>query len=217
MSLQERLDAFKADFEGNQAPPEVVSIMRRATAGLIASGQAQKALKAGDRAPGFELLDSDEKQWRSEDLLRRGPLVLTFFRGVWCPYCNLDLEALQGAVRSIEASGASLVAVSPQSAANSRKARTDHKLTFPVLSDPGNGLANQFGLRFTLPEDLVGIYRNFGIDLQKFNGDSSMTLPMPARYVIDRRGVIAYAEVNPDYTRRPDPSELLPTLARLRG
>jgi peroxiredoxin len=217
MSLQERLDAFKADFEGHKAPPEAVAIMRRATADLIASGQSERALKAGNRAPDFALEDQDGKTWRSAELLAQGPLVLTFYRGVWCPYCNLDLQALQAAADKIRTTGASLVAVSPQTGPNSRKAQKDHGLTFPVLSDPGNTLAAAFGLRFRLPDDLLALYGKFGVDLNSINGDDSQTLPMPARYVIGRDGVIRYAEVNPDYTRRPDPEELMPALERLHA
>jgi peroxiredoxin len=134
---------------------------------------------------------------------------------VWCPYCNLDLAAIEAAAGKIRAAGASLVAISPQTAANSRKAQKDHSLSFPVLSDPGNEVANQFGLRFRLPDDLANIYTQFGIDLRQFNGDASLTLPMPARYVIGTDGIIGYAEVNPDYTRRPDPEELMSSLARV--
>ncbi len=216
MSLQATLDAYKADFETNKAPPAVVAVMRRVTADLVASGQAERALKAGDRAPAFALADPDGVPVSSADLLAQGPLVLSFYRGVWCPYCNFDLAALEAARGEIEARGARLVAVSPQTPANSRKAQRTGKLGFPILSDTGGAVAAAFGLRWSLPADLRQIYTGFGVDLAVFNGDDSWTLPMPARYVIGPDGVIAYAEVNPDYTRRPEPSDLFPTLDRLR-
>lgn len=216
MSLQDRLDALKADFEGNRAPPEALAVMHRATADLVASGQAQRALKIGDIAPEFSLADSEGRIVRSADLLGAGPLVIVFYRGVWCPYCNLDLAAVEAEAETIRAAGASLVAISPQNALNSRKARVDHNLSFPILSDPHGDLAAKFGLRFRLPADLLQLYRGFGVDLSVFNGDDSGTLPMPARYIVGPDGVIVYAEVSADYTRRPDPSELLPTLQRLR-
>ena len=189
--------------------------MHRATAELIASGQAQRALKAGDRAPEFALNDPDGNQVSSAELLARGPLVVSFYRGVWCPYCNLDLQALQQALPEITSRGASLVAISPQTAPNSRKSQRDNKLSFPILSDTRSEVANAFGIRFALPDYLVELYKSFKNDLPAFNNDPSWVLPMPARYVIGRDGVIAYAEVNPDYTTRPDPSELLPVLDRL--
>jgi peroxiredoxin len=216
MALQDRLDAFKRDFETNKAPASVVAIMHKATADLIASGQANRALKAGAAAPAFELPDAHGNLMRSADLLARGPLVITFYRGVWCPYCNMDLQALEDAADEIRALGASLVAISPQTAPNRRKSERENALSFPILSDHGNALADKFGLRFRLPDDLIAVYKGFGNDLAVGNGEPSWTLPMPARYVVDSNGVIAYAEVSADYTKRPDPSELFPVLRRLQ-
>ena len=216
MALQDRLDAFRTDFETNKAPPAVVAVMRKGTADLIASGQADRALKAGVAAPAFELPDAHGNLVRSADLLARGPLVITFYRGVWCPYCNMDLQALEDAAGEIRALRASLVAVSPQTAPNRRKSERENALSFPILSDHGNALADKFGLRYRLPDDLIAVYKGFGNDLTVGNGEPSWTLPMPARYVIDSNGVIAYAEVNADYTKRPDPSELFPVLRRLQ-
>ncbi len=216
MSLQDKLDAFKADFEGRKAPANVVEIMHKATADLIASGQADRALKTGGRAPKFTLPDTHGRLVSSADLLARGPLVLTFYRGIWCPYCNMDLQAIEAAADEIRALGASLVAISPQTAPNRRKSERENELSFPILSDHGNAVADEFGLRYRLPDELIAVYKSFGNDLTIGNGEDSWTLPMPARYVIGTDGVVAYAEVNPDYTRRPDPSELLPPLQRLR-
>jgi peroxiredoxin len=221
MALQDKLDAFKANFEAGgppyNAPAAVHEPMRRATAELIASGAARDALKVGDKAPAFTLQDAEGNEVSSAALLKRGALVLTFYRGVWCPYCNLELQAIQEALPEIEGRGATVVAISPQTAANSRRSARDNKLDFAILSDPGNGVAAAFGLRFKLPDYLVALYRDgFKNDLAVVNGDASWTLPMPARFVIDQGGTIAYAEVNPDYTHRPDPSDLLPTLDRLR-
>lgn len=221
MSLQDRLDAFKADFEAGKppynAPAAIHEPMHRATAELIAAGAAQRALKSGDQAPAFKLQDANNKEVSSAELLKRGALVITFYRGFWCPYCNMDLQAIQEALPDIVAREAAVVAISPQTAANSRRSMRENKLGFAILSDPGNEVAAGFGLRFRLPDYLITLYRDgFKNDLAVVNGDPSWTLPMPARFVIDRNGAIAYAEVNPDYTRRPDPSELLPTLDRLR-
>jgi len=192
--------------------------MRRATEELIASGAAARALKAGDRAPEFALKDASGREIASRELLAKGPLVVTFYRGVWCPYCNMDLQALQEALPAITERGAQLIAISPQSQHNSLKSQRENKVTFPILSDPGNEVAARFGLRFKLPDYLIELYRDsFKNDLSHTNGDSSWTLPMPARYVIGMDGVIAYAEVSPDYTRRPDPEELLPALSALRS
>ena len=216
MSLQDRLDAFKADFRAGKppfnAPAFVHPIMDRGTAELIASGAAERALKVGDTMPAFTLPDPDGNLVSSADLLAKGPLAISFYRGVWCPYCNMELQALEAARAAIEAAGATLIAISPQKPANSRKSQRDNQLGFPILSDAGGEVAAQFGLRFALPDYLVELYQQLGNNLPIVNGDESWTLPMPARFVIGRDGVIAYAEVNPDYTRRPEPDALLPAI-----
>lgn len=216
LPLQGKLDAFKVEFETNFAPPPLLAIMHKATKDLIASGQAGRALKAGDRAPEFTLLDSDGKSVSSAELLSRSPLVVSFYRGTWCPYCNFDLAALEEARAQIEQRGGTLVAISQQTAANNRKAKLANKLGFPILGDNGGVLAAEFGVRWNVPDDLKEVHKMVGADLETFNGETSWTLPMPARYVIGQDGVIAYSEVNPDYTRRPDPTDLYPVLDALR-
>ncbi len=215
MTLQDKLDTLKTKFETEMAPPEVVAVLHRAIDELIASGQAGRSLHAGDRAPAFTLPDPDGKPVSSQDLLAKGPIVLTFYRGVWCPYCNLDLQAIEEVRSEIEARGAFLVAVSQQTAANSRKAQRTNKLGFPIVGDKGGELAAKFGIRWHLSEDVQAVHKQLGADLVAFNGEDSWTLPMPARYVIGQDGVIAYAEVNPDYTRRPEPSDVFAVLDEL--
>lgn len=217
MTLQSKLDALKIEFETNIAPPPVVEALHRAVADLIASGAQDRALKAGDIAPVFSLPDPDGNLVSSVDLLAKGALVLTFYRGVWCPYCNFDLQAMEEARQEIEAFGATLVAVSQQTSANSRKSQRDNKLGFPILGDKGGELAAAFGVRWDVPEYLQSIHKAVGADISVFNGEDSWTLPMPARYVIGQDGVIQYAEVNADYTQRPEPTEVFPTLERLRS
>jgi peroxiredoxin len=216
MSLQTKLDAFKADFEAGKppynVPPAVIETMHRATAELIASGAAQRALTVGDKAPAFALKDPEGNEISSVALLAQGPLIVSFYRGVWCPYCNMELQALQAALPEFERRGAKLIAISPQTAPNSRKSVRQNALGFPILSDPENSVAAAFGLRFALPDYLVALYKALKNELPGFNGDPSWTLPMPARYVIAPNGTILYAEVNPDYTRRPEPEDMLPAL-----
>jgi peroxiredoxin len=220
MSLQDKLDAFRKNFEAGGPPYNVPAWihepMHRATDELIASRAADKALKVGDIAPDFILKDPDGKDVRSKQLLAKGPLIVTFYRGVWCPYCNMDLQTIEERIAELRGLGAELVAISPQTAPNSRRSQRENKLSFPILSDPKNEIAAAFGLRFTLPDYLQDLYKNtFKNDLAAVNGDASWTLPMPARFVIGQDGRIVYAEVNPDYTRRPDPEELIPVLKTL--
>jgi peroxiredoxin len=221
MSLQEKLDAFKADFKGGKgpyfAPPEIHLVMERATAELVGSGQARRALKAGDIAPQFTLDDPDGKPVSSTALLKQGPLVISFYRGVWCPYCNLELQALEKAQAAFKEQGATLVAISPQNAVYSRKSVRTNNLSFPILSDTNNDVAAAFGIRFALPDYLVDLYKNLKNDLPAFNGDRSWTLPMPARYIVGQQGTILYSEVNPDYTHRPEPEDMLSVLRQQAG
>jgi peroxiredoxin len=215
MTLQEKLDAFKADFETNQAPPAAVEAFHRSNKELIEAGLADRALKAGDHAPDFTLTDSDGNTVSSGELLAKGPVVLTFYRGNWCPYCNMELQALEEVIGDIKARGASLLAISMQSAENSRKSQRDNNLSFPILTDQGGALAQKFGLRWNLQDYLIDVFKMFQVDLTVFHKDDKWSLPMPARYVIDQDGTIAYAEVNPDYTRRPEPSDLFPVLDKI--
>ncbi|MDE1195769.1 MAG: peroxiredoxin-like family protein [Pseudomonas sp.] len=216
MTLQARLDAFKADFVAGKppynAPAQVHVVMKRATDELIASGQAGRTLKVGDKAPVFTLNDPEGNPVSSAELLSKGPLVISFYRGVWCPYCNMELQALEAALPQYLELGASLVAISPQIQANSRKSVRQNHLSFPILSDAKSQVAEAFGLRFKLPDYLVDLYKGFGNDLPTFNDDPSWVLPMPGRFVIGQDGLIKYAEVNPDYTQRPEPTDLLPAL-----
>lgn len=216
MTLQAKLDAFKADFVAGKppynAPAPVHAIMKRATDELIASGQAQRTLKVGDTAPVFTLNDPEGNPVSSAELLAKGPLVISFYRGVWCPYCNMELQALEEALPQYRELGANLVAISPQVQANSRKSVRQNHLTFPILSDVKSQVAEAFGLRFTLPDYLIDLYKGFGNDLPTFNDDARWVLPMPGRFVIGQDGLIKYAEVNPDYTLRPEPTDLLPAL-----
>ena len=226
MPQQDRHDAsraeFKADFKADfkagkppyRAPPEIHPIMERATAELAASGQASRAIKAGDRAPPFTLKDQNANDVSSADLLAQGPLVVTFCRGVWCPYCNLELQAINDVLPQIRAYGANVVAISPQTLVNSRKSVRENRLSFRVLSDVHGETGAAFGLRFRLPGYLVDLYGLLGNNLPAFNDDPSWTLPLPARYVIGQDGIVLYSEVNPDYTRRPDASDMFPVLEK---
>jgi peroxiredoxin len=218
MNLQAKLDAFKADFEAGKppynVPYSVIETMHRATAELKASQQDERAKKVGDKAPTFTLTDPEGNAVSSADLLAKGPLVVSFYRGVWCPYCNMELQALQEALPLFQRLGASLVAISQQTPANSRKSTRQKNLTFPILSDELGKVGEAFGLKFKLPDYLVELYKNLKNDLSSFNSDPEWTLPMPARYVIDQSGAIVYSEVNPDYTRRPEPEDMLPALRK---
>jgi len=127
----------------------------------------------------------------------------------------MELEALLEALPAIKSAGADFVAISPQQAEFNREFIEQKKFTFDLLSDPGNLTAKTYGLVYTMPEDLRKIYLQFGTDVPKHNGDDSWTLPLPARYIIDRKGIVRYAEVNVDYTVRPEPESTIAALKEL--
>src|ERR1700733_13881578 len=211
MSLQAKLDAFKADFEAGKppynVPYSVIETMHRATAELEASGAVERAKKVGDEAPAFTLKDPEGNVVSSRELLAKGPLIVSFYRGVWCPYCNTELQALQATLPEFEKLGASVVAISPQTAPNSRRSTRENKLTFPILADVKGEVGQAFGLKFALPDYLVDLYKRLKNDLPSFKDEPAWPLPRPPRYVIGQDGRILYAEVNPDYTRRPEPED----------
>lgn len=194
--------------------PSVIEATLRATAELVASGQAQRAKKAGDLAPSFALKDVDGNVVRLNDLLVKGTLIVSFCRGLWCPYCNQELRALQAAKREFDKYSTSLVVISPQTAANNRKSARQNKVEFPILFDPKGRVSAAFGLRFNLPDYLIELYKGLKNDLPSFNDDPRWWLPMAARYVIGQDGIIIYSEVNPDHTCRSEPEELIPVLQR---
>lgn len=215
MSLRDRL-AQLSKIEEADTPPATQAIMRRAVEELRASGACERVIKVGAHAPDFDLVDQNRQQVRLSDLRKQGPVILSFYRGVWCPFCNEDLKALQETHGAILNAGATLVAISPQTPPNSRKAVRMLELSFPVLSDIGGLVSQAYGLRYTFSAELRQVYEGFKLNLADFNGDDSWTLPMPARVVVNEAGIVTYAESSPDYERRPEPDEVLAHLAASR-
>ena len=223
MTLNQQLDQLTAKLRA-MVPAERLAVVDLAAEELIHSGLAHRALKAGDRAPAFELPDGDGMRWRSEDLLRpftpkagaNGALVIVFYRGRWCAYCNAQLSALQEIHPKIAAAGASLVAISPQTQKHSYMTRDMHKLRFPVLSDQGNQIARKFGLVYRLSPELQAMYESIMTKLPGYNGDQSWELPLAATYVVQPEGKISWARIDADWRHRPEPEELLQIVDSVR-
>lgn len=201
--------AERKDAIAKYVPADVQAVHARAVAGLKAQGLATRALKVGDRLPSFEQPDHNGKVVSSADLLAEGRLVLCFIRGRWCPFCVGQMEAMSSVAAAIEAAGASLVAISPQTEKQTFFMRDQHKLAFSLLVDARNQLARQLGLVYLVPEEEQGLYRSTFVNLPFANGDSSWELPIPATFVIGRDGSILFASANEDYTERPEPLEIL--------
>ncbi|MCC7412746.1 MAG: AhpC/TSA family protein [Gammaproteobacteria bacterium] len=196
-------------------PAEIRAKMARADEALAASGLPARSLREGRTVPDFTLPNARGEDVSLAALLARGPVVLSFYRGGWCPYCNLELRALQNVLGEIETLGASLVAISPEQPDQSLSTAGKNALAFEVLSDAGNRVARDFGLVFELAEELRPVFAKFGIDLAARNGDDSFELPVPATYVIDRGGVVRYAFVDTDYRKRAEPLDILTSLQSL--
>lgn len=211
MSLQQQLDELTAKLHA-MVPAERLAVVDRTAEEMVRSQLAEQALKVGDQAPQFELPDGDGMRWRSENMLRSGPLVIVFYRGRWCAYCNAQLLALREFHKQIADAGASLIAISPQTQKHSYMTRDMHTLRFPVLSDEGNQVARKFGLVYRLPAELQAIYETIMTKLPGYNGDQSWELPLAATYLIQSNGKISYARVDADWRRRAEPEELLQNL-----
>jgi peroxiredoxin len=208
MSLQQQLESLTAKLR-SMVPAERLAIIDRAVEELKASGLAARALPAGAEAPTFVLPDGDGMIWSSADLLRSGPLVLVFYRGRWCAYCNAQLAALQQIHKEIAGRGASLAAISPQTVKHSYMTRDMHGLRFPMLSDAGNQVARKFGLVYRVSPELQRMYESIMTKLPGYNGDQSWELPLAATYIIGVDGIIKYARVDADWRQRAEPDEIL--------
>ena len=214
--LQQQIDEFIAE-GASWLPTGLLQDLLSPIRQLINSGAAENALKEGAQVPDFTLLDARGTAVTLSQLLTQGPVVMTFYRGQWCPYCHLALRAYQQALPHMHARGASLVAISPQTPDHSRALAEKLELTFALLSDRGNQVAHQFGLVFTIDEAVRGAHKQVGADLPRFNGTESWDLPMAGTFLVDQLGTVRLAFVHSDFTRRLDPSVIIARLNELQG
>jgi peroxiredoxin len=215
LETTKELEELSREVRGT-ASPERLQANAQTLSDLVASGLSASALREGDVAPDFSLPDARGHVVALKTLLDHGPVVISFYRGGWCPFCNLELRSLQRVLPEIVQMGASLVAISPQLPDNSLSTQEKNQLTFPVLSDVGNIEAKRFGIVFTLPTALVEANRTIGRDLVEINGEAGAAqLPMPATFVLDKSGVIRLAFVEEDWSKRLDPDIVVYTLRGL--
>jgi peroxiredoxin len=198
-----------------RAAPGRVSLLEGGIGALRRSGLLDTALGAGQLAPGFELPDEDGELISLAALLARGPAVVTFFRGGWCPYCSLQLQAYEAMLPALAAFGAELVAVSPQKPELSRTVVAQHDLRFPVLSDAGSLVARRYGVVYQLSPALQDVHARSGVVLPDINGDADWQLPVPATFVVEPSGRVALSYVDVDYRNRLEPAEILAALRSL--
>jgi len=206
-SLEKQLEAKKEGF-AETAPQEIQNLYAQGVKDVAATGIEARALGVGDKAPDFTLPEARGETVRLYDLLEEGPVVLTWYRGGWCPYCNLELAAYQQMLDEFEAAGVQLVAISPELPDKSLTTAEKQELSFKVLSDTGNKAARKYNIVFELPKPIAENYSGF-FDFEEVYGDTSHELPLPATYVVDRDGIIRYAFAKADYTLRAEPSKVL--------
>jgi peroxiredoxin len=207
--------AERKELIAKYVPEETQAIHARAVAKLKLLRLAATILPVGAKVPDFQLQDHDGKTVSSSELLAKGLLVLCFIRGRWCPFCVGQMEAMNLVLPEIEHADATFVAISPQTVQQSFFMRDQHKLRFPLLSDPNNKVARQFGLTYRIPDEQRAVYQRAFVNLPFVNGDDSWELPVPATYIIDRDGSVLYAYANEDYTERPEPEDIVQFLQTL--
>lgn len=179
------------------------------------SQDISNALKVGDKAPDFVLKNSHGKQVKLSSLLAKGKVILTWYRGGWCPYCNKALNQLQEILPQIKQQGATVVALTPELPDYSSGTINKNKLQFEILSDIDNKIAEIYGLKFTLDQKTATFYES-KMNLSKVNGNNLSQLPVPATYIIDRKGIIRFAYLNPNYKERVNPTELIKELKKIK-
>jgi peroxiredoxin len=209
MSLQAQLDACRRAFEAS-TPAGIVAALEGSVAKLVQTGLVRQAAKAGERAPLFRLRSNTGDFVSLSEALDRGPVVVSFFRGGWCPFCRLELQALAEAHSEIERLGATLIGLSPLPSADSYS-------SFLILTDPGCRIATRYRIAFTVAPQFRPAYLALGYPEGLEKGPDRWVLPLPATYIIDRNGLVVLSYVDADYTTRLEPAEIVAALAHLRA
>jgi peroxiredoxin len=213
-TLTEKLNEKRA-FSKKKTPPDIKKIMSKGVSDLRDSGLHKLALGIGQKVPTVNFKNSNNKLVELSEYYGEKVVVLTFYRGGWCPYCMLELESYQKNLEDFEKAGALVIAVSPDSVMNTKKTKKKRKLGFEVLSDPENRAAKKFGLAFKVDKGTLEVYKKFGIDLKMAQDNKNFELPIPGTYVIDKQGVVRFSFVDPDYTNRADPKDVLKVVQEL--
>ena len=213
-TLSQQLEEYRAGWM-QRVPADRRAAMERHIAHLSETGIGGRARQVGDQAPEIILPDARGNSFEVATLLAKGPVVVTFYRGGWCPYCNLELKAYQAVLPRIAAAGASLVAISPEKPDDSLSTAEKNALTFPVLSDVGQKVGKAFGLVYSFTDELRSVYDGFKLDIPEKNGaPGDWSLPLSATYLIGKDGRILFADTSVDYRRRTDPLDVLQVLER---
>ena len=210
-TLKTQIENFNIELS-KQLPAEIFEAFGKSVEDLKTKNIEENSIKEGDVFPSFLLPNAKNQEVSSSEILKSGKMIVAFYRGDWCPYCNLELAALQKALPEIKKKNVTLVAISPQSPDNSLTTVEKHNLEFEVLTDDNNVLASKIGISFKLQDFIVPVYESIGIDVPKHNGNNENTLPVPAVYVIDQNGVVLSKFIDTNYVNRVDIEQLISQL-----
>jgi len=196
--------------------PEDMAVMQKAGQAL-AKRLPNPGLSIGETAPDFSLSDATGKQVNLSTLLKQGPVVLVFYRGAWCPFCNMHLHVLNESLPQFKKLGAQLVAVTPQKPDKSAEQLKKAGYPFTVLSDLDSDVMKAYRLYYEMDKELVKVYKKSGLDVAIFNGPGRYVLPVPGTFVIDSKGIVRARHATTDYTQRMEPAEIVKALKKIRG
>lgn len=211
LDLATQIQQFNIELAA-KVPQEVLEAFGKSIEDLKTKNIEEKSIKIGETIPNFSLKNAKNEVVNSSDILKNGKMIIAFYRGSWCPYCNLELKALQEKISEFKEKNATLVAISPQSPDNSLTVIEKHHLTFEVLTDKDNVFAKQLGIVFELQDFVLPYYHALGIDLSSFNKNADNSLPIPAVFVVNESSKIIYKFADANYMNRIDIDELLNTL-----
>jgi peroxiredoxin len=213
-SVTAELDELTEKSNG-QVPPKILEAGRKGNEEIRASGILKTALNVGGKMPSFSLNDSFDKKINSDDLLKEGHLIIVFYRGAWCPFCNLYLRGMQRRLPEFKEQGANLIAVSVEPTDKSLAVSQKNKLNYTVLSDPNLNVARKFGIVYEMPKVTNDAILEVGFDIAKYNNMEKAELPLSATYVVSSSGEVVYTFLEPDYKKRADPNVIIDTLKKL--
>ena len=203
IKLNEKLQLIQKEMAQN-IPVDILNAFGQSLQELIEQNLEDRALKVGDIAPDFTLPDAEGLPVSLYDTLQHNAVIISFFRGNWCPFCMAELTHYQEAINNNLVDSATVIAISPQSIHFNHDLKVQNNLEFRILSDKGNEIADKYGLVFTLQENIREIYKNMGADLELFNSDNTYKLPIPATYLIDKNKKIVFSSVSTNYMERAD-------------
>ncbi len=213
-SVEQMMKQEKANKKGSGFSKDDMRIMKE-SGEQLAIALPEPGLKAGERAPDFTLPDAWGKPVNLAEELKKGPVVLVFYRGAWCPFCNLHLHALHNSQAYFKKYNAQLIAITPQKPDKSSEQIKKDKYEFKILSDLDDSVMRAYKLLYSLNAELIDVYKKHGLDVEAYNGEGRVTLPIPATYVIDRKGIIRAVHADTDYKKRMEPAAIIEALSRL--